>query len=192
MNNSSEILAQYILEGTPDDVIDRYNQLSDIAKRAKFDVLDSNIVVIDTETTGFSFHHDELTQIAAARMEDGEIVEWFNTFVNPGKPIPDDVQYLTNIHDDDVKDAPSPDEALADLVAFVGDAKIIAHNAEFDKTFTTKHPSGYPLLTNQWIDSLDLARIALPRLKSHRLIDLVKAFGAPISTHSADDDVADT
>ncbi|MEY8561507.1 helicase C-terminal domain-containing protein [Eggerthellaceae bacterium 3-80] len=192
MNNSSEILAQYILEGTPDDVIDRYNQLSDIAKRAKFDVLDSNIVVIDTETTGFSFHHDELTQIAAARMEDGEIVEWFNTFVNPGKPIPDDVQYLTNIHDDDVKDAPSPDEALADLVAFVGDAKIIAHNAEFDKTFTTKHPSGYPLLTNQWIDSLDLARIALPRLKSHRLIDLVKAFGAPISTHRADDDVAAT
>lgn len=192
MDMGSEKLSQYILDGTPEDVVARYERLSEIAKHAKFGDLDQNIVVLDTETTGFSFHHDELTQIAAARMENGEITGWFNTFVNPGKPIPDDVQYLTNIHDEDVADAPTPDEALAQLVEFVGDAKVIAHNAEFDRTFTTKHPSGYPLLTNQWIDSLDLARIALPRMKSHRLIDLVKAFGAPVSTHRADDDVAAT
>ncbi len=192
MDMGSAKLSTYILDGTPEDVIARYERLADIAKHAKFGELDQNIVVLDTETTGFSFHHDELTQIAAARMENGEITGWFNTFVNPGKPIPDDVQYLTNIHDDDVADAPTPEEALAQLVEFVGDAKVIAHNAEFDRTFTTKHPSGYPLLTNQWIDSLDLTRIALPRMKSHRLIDLVKAFGAPVSTHRADDDVAAT
>ncbi len=78
------------------------------------------------------------------------------------------------------------------LVEFMGDAKIVAHNAEFDRTFTTRHPSGYPLLENTWIDSLDLARIALPRLKSHRLLDLVQAFGAPFSTHRADADVEAT
>ncbi|MFR4803114.1 MAG: hypothetical protein ACLT98_07245 [Eggerthellaceae bacterium] len=50
-----------------------------------------------------------------------------------------------------------------------------------------RHPV-YPL-ENLWVDSLDLARIALPRLKSHRLIDLVKAFDAPLSTHRADADV---
>lgn len=107
------------------------------------------------------------------------MVDWYVTFVNPGKPIPDDVAHLTNIHDEDVADAPSPDEALAGLVEFARDAKMVAHNAEFDRTFTTRHPSGYPLLDNIWIDSLDLARIALPRMRSHRLIDLVKAFGAP-------------
>ena len=64
--------------------------------------------------------------------------------------------------------------------------------AEFDRTFTTRHPSGYLLLENTWIDSLDLARIALPRLKSHRLLDLVKAFGAPLSTPRADADVEAT
>ncbi len=82
-----------------------------------------------------SLSHDELTQIAAARVENGEIVDWFVTFVNPGKPIPEDVAHLTDIHDEDVADAPLGVEALADLAAFVGDAVVVAHNAEFDRNF---------------------------------------------------------
>lgn len=187
-----DILQSFISDGTPREVRARYASLSSVAKMHDYGDLDRNIVVVDTETTGFSFNHDELTQIAAARMECGEIIDWFVTFVNPGKPIPEEVAYLTDIHDVDVADAPSPQEALADLVKFVGDAKIVAHNAEFDRTFTTRHPSGYPLLENTWIDSLDVARIALPRFKSHRLLDLVKAFGAPLSTHRADADVEAT
>lgn len=187
-----DALQSFISDGTSEAICDRYASLPEIAATADFGDLDHNIVVLDTETTGFSFHHDELTQIAAARMESGEIVEWFITFVNPGKPIPEDVAHLTDIHDSDVADAPSPSDALAKLVEFVGDAKVVAHNAEFDRTFTTRHPSGYPLLNNTWIDSLDLARIALPRLKSHRLLDLVRAFGAPLSTHRADADVEAT
>ncbi len=179
----------FVSQGTPDDIVRRYASLKEAAERADFGDLDRNVVVLDTETTGFSQSHDELTQIAAARMEHGEVTEWFVTFVNPGKPIPDEVARLTNIHDDDVADAPSPDEARGMLAAFVGDATVVAHNAAFDKGFTTKSPAGYALNDNVWIDSLDLARIALPRLSSHRLIDLVRAFDAPISTHRADADV---
>ena len=186
------ILQTFISDGTSAAIEARYASLPAIAAESDFGDLDRNIVVLDTETTGFSFNHDELTQIAAARMDQGRIVDWFITFVNPGKPIPEDVAYLTDIHDEDVADAPHPSDALSDLVKFVGNAKIVAHNAEFDRTFTTRHPSGYPLLENTWIDSLDLARIALPRLKSHRLLDLVKAFGAPLSTHRADADVEAT
>lgn len=180
---------EFITDGTPDDIRDRYAGLKEAAARMDFGQLDRNVVVLDTETTGFSQNHDELTQIAAARMECGKITDWFVTFVNPGKPIPEDVARLTDIHDEDVADAPHPDEARAQLAAFVGDATVIAHNAAFDKGFTTKSASGYPLLENLWVDSLDLARIALPRLKSHRLIDLVRAFDAPVSTHRADADV---
>lgn len=186
------LLRSYITGGTPDAVVARYAGLPHAAKISDYGELDHSIVVLDTETTGLSINHDELTQIAAARMEKGEIVEWYVTFVNPGKPIPEDVAHLTNIHDEDVADAPTPSEALAQLAEFVGDSKVVAHNATFDRNFTTRHPEGYPLLENTWIDSLDLARIALPRMKSHRLIDLVKAFGAPVSTHRADDDVAAT
>lgn len=189
---AKENLLRFISDGTTQEIIDRYAALPARAAAADFGDLDDDIVVVDTETTGFSFHHDELTQIAAARMSKGEITGWFITFVNPGKPIPEDVAHLTNIHDEDVADAPQPEEALAALVAFVGTSKVVAHNVEFDRTFTTRHPSGYPLLENTWIDSLDLARIALPRLKSHRLIDIVTAFDAPLSTHRADADVAAT
>lgn len=181
-----------MLDGTPKDVIERYEKLPELAQQLDFGRLDSNVVVIDTETTGFSFSHDELIQIAAARLDHGQIVDWYVTFVNPGKPIPDDIVHLTHIHESDVADAPTPQEALEGLVEFAGDAIMVAHNIGFDRTFVTRHPEGYPLLENKWVDTLDLSRIALPRLKSHRLIDLVHTFGAPVSTHRADDDVAAT
>lgn len=189
---SSEKLDTYILESTPQRTRDRYHQLASYAAEHDFGVLDEDVVVIDTETTGFSFSHDELIQIAAARMVKGQIVGWYVTFVDPGKPIPEDVAHLTNISDDDVAGAPDPDEALRGLVEFVGDSDVVAHNANFDRTFVTKRAAGESLKQNRWIDSLDLARIALPRLTSHRLLDLVRAFDGPESTHRADDDVAAT
>ena len=186
------LVSEHITDGTPRDVVERYESLPELAEKSDFGALDHNVVVIDTETTGLSFNHDELIQIAAAKMENGEVSDWFVTFVNPGHPIPEDIVHLTGIGEDDVKDASSPQEALASLVDFAGDAIMVAHNTGFDKTFVTRHPQGYPLLDNIWVDTLDLSRIALPRLKSHRLIDLVHTFGTPVSTHRADDDVAAT
>ena len=185
-------LQEFVSEGTPSDVLDRYASLESLSEELDFGALDRDVVVLDTETTGLSFAHDELIQIAAARMDQGRIIEWFVTFVNPGKQISEEISHLTGISNEDVANAPAPEQALSDLVAFVGASKVVAHNADFDRTFTTKHPAGLPLLENAWIDSLDLSRIALPRLKSHRLIDLVKAFDAPLSTHRADADVEAT
>ncbi len=181
---------EMVTDGTPTDIVERYERLPHIAQVTDFGEYDRNIVVIDTETTGISPKKDELTQIAAARLEQGKITDWYVTFVDPGMHIPDDISHLTHIYDEDVAGAPTPEEALKGLVEFAGDAKMVAHNAEFDRNFTTKHPAGYPLLESTWIDSLELSRISLPRMKSHRLIDLVRAFGAPLSTHRADDDVA--
>ena len=180
---------EHILDGTPERTRQRYRGLVEAAKATHYGELDDEVVIIDTETTGVSYKNDELTQIAAARMCQGEVKEWFVTFVNPGRPIPEDITLLTGIDDALVADAPSPQEALADLVEFVGDSYLVAHNAAFDKHFCTQHPQGAPLADNAWVDSLDLSRIALPRLRSHRLIDLVHAFDAPVSTHRADDDV---
>ena len=188
----SASLQEFICDGTPESVCRRYGSLKEAAKAADFGIFSDNVVVIDTETTGLSYNHDDLIQIAAARMKGGKIISWFNTFVDPGKAIPEEIVHLTHISQEDIAGAPTPNEALSQLVEFVGDALCVAHNAEFDRTFTTKHPAGYPLLENTWIDSLDLARIALPCLKSHRLLDLVRAFDAPLSTHRADADVEAT
>ena len=184
-----------IMDGTPEEVVARYAALPAIAESLTFGAYDEDLVVLDTETTGLSFNKDELTQIAAARVRHGQIdpdTGWFITFVNPGCSIPEDIVHLTGITDEDVQNAPSPNEALARLAEFVGTTPVVAHFAAFDRHFVTQHPGGYPLLENQWIDSLDLARIVLPRAKSHRLIDLARAFDAPESTHRADEDVLAT
>ena len=191
-NEAFEGLKKYISDGTPADIVERYASLPELVDQIDLAGLDDNVVVVDTETTGFSFAHDELIQIAAARMTKGQVTGWYVTFVNPGKPIPDEIVHLTGIGEEEVADAPTPEEALAGLVEFAGDSLMVAHNVGFDRTFVTRHPEGYPLLENIWVDSLDLSRIALPRLRSHRLIDLVHTFGAPVSTHRADADVAAT
>lgn len=191
-NKKLSLLNQYILENTPKRTVELYNSLSEYAQAHDFGILDEDVVVLDTETTGFSFNHDQLIQIAAARLEKGEIIDWYVTFVNPGKPIPDEIIHLTHITEEHVKDAPGTEEAVRGLVDFVGSSRVVAHNVGFDYTFCTKYESGKPLKENIWIDSLDLARIVLPRFNSHRLLDLVRAFGGPESTHRADDDVAAT
>ncbi|MGN0302148.1 MAG: helicase C-terminal domain-containing protein [Anaerotardibacter sp.] len=191
-NKKLSLLKQYILENTPKRTIEAYASLSEYAQTHDFGILDEDVVVLDTETTGFSFNHDQLIQIAAARLNKGEITDWYVTFVNPGKPIPDEIVHLTHITEEHVKDAPGTEEAVQGLVDFVGSSLVVAHNVGFDYTFCTKYESGKPLKENIWIDSLDLARIVLPRFNSHRLLDLVRAFGGPESTHRADDDVAAT
>ena len=62
--------------------------------------------------------------------------------------IPEDITHLTHISNNDVEGAPKAKEALTKLVDFVGDATILAHNINFDKTFLTKYAAGYPLLEN--------------------------------------------
>ncbi|MBR2789817.1 MAG: DNA polymerase III subunit epsilon, partial [Eggerthellaceae bacterium] len=187
-----ENLAAHLTDGTPADVAALYASLPARAAAADFGIFDNNVVVIDTETTGLDRESDELMQIAAARVEGGRAVDWFVTFVNPGTFIPDDVMRLTGITETDLIGAPSPAEACAALVRFVGDATLVAHNAAFDRGQITKHAEAEILKDNLWIDTLDLARIALPRLQSFRLIDLAKAFGTAEGTHRADADVAST
>lgn len=178
-----------LLPGTPASVRSRYASLAERAAHEDFGLLEEDIVVLDTETTGLSFRDCELIQIAAARIEKGQVAERFDTFVHPGRPIPPQITRLTGIRDVDVTDAPSPAEAVAALADFVGGMPVLAHNASFDRTFIESVPGGHDV-TDTWIDTLALSRIALPRLSTHRLADMAQAFGVTAVTHRADDDVA--
>lgn len=177
-----------LLPGTPDAVRARYLTLADRARTASFGLLEEDVIVLDTETTGLSFRDCELIQISAARLEGCEIVERYDTFVHPTGPIPPEIVRLTGIRDLDVTDAPRAEEAVAGLAAFVGGLPVLAHNASFDRTFI-EAVSGGREVTENWIDTLSLSRIALPRLKTHRLADMAQAFGCDSVTHRATDDV---
>lgn len=181
-------LDDIVLPGTPDSVRERYASLAARAGTEGFDLLEEDVVVLDTETTGLSFRDCELIQVAAARIQGREVVDRFDTFVNPGRPIPPEIVRLTGIRDLDVMGAPSPREAVARLADFVGGMPVLAHNASFDRTFVEAVPGGHEV-SDTWIDTLALSRIALPRLSTHRLADMASAFGCVPVTHRASDDV---
>ena len=181
-------LEQIILPGTPDDVRARYLSLETRAHGESFGALEEDVVVLDTETTGLSFRDCDLIEISAARLSGREVVERFETFVHPGYPIPQEIVRLTGITNQDVADAPSAREAVAALAEFVAGSPVVAHNATFDRTFIEAVPGGADV-SDVWIDSLSLSRIALPRLSTHRLADMASAFGCSSVTHRASDDV---
>ena len=183
--------ADYLIAGTSEEVVGSYAGLAERAETARFGLLEREYVVIDTETTGLKPEEDELIEIAAAIMEGPEIIDTFQTFVDPGVPISDFITELTSITDADVEGAPSPDEAVAMLQDFVGDRILIAHNARFDRAFVAKHASPGSVLPqpSRWIDSLALSRIAMPRLISHDQPTMCDAFGIERGGHRAIGDV---
>lgn len=157
----------------------------------KFDrSFDDEYVVFDLETTGLDNSLCEITEIGAVRMKNGEIVDTFSSFVDPGKPIPAEIVKLTGITDDMVAGAPTAEEALRAFKEFIGDeACLCAHNADFDMGFITKkgHPFGIKF-ENDVIDSLPIGRAWLPNLRSHKLNILADHYNVPLKHHRAVND----
>ena len=184
-------ISRYIIDGTDDDVAASYATLAERARTASFGLLEREYVVLDTETTGLNVDEEELIEIAAVIVSGTDVVDTLQTFVYPGKPIPDIIVDLTSITDDDVADAPDPATAVAWLEEFVGDRMLIAHNARFDWGFIKRYASkDSPLYKRAcWIDTVSLSRIALPRLISHDQTTMSDAFGVPRGNHRAIGDV---
>jgi ATP-dependent DNA helicase DinG len=191
------MLANLLVPGTPADIADGYASLEERSRDATFARDVPDVIVLDTETTGFSPERDSLIEVAAARMRGTEIVDELDTFVNPGCHISSVISELTNITDADVQDAPDASEVMEMLADFAGDCKVIAHNAPFDQGFIlanaplSRAGDATPLFSEfPWIDTLPLARLALPRLTEYNMESLSAAF-APTSrsTHRAIDDV---
>ena len=187
-NEAQELLGRLLLPKTPNEIRAQYMTLAERARTVSYGPLEEDLVFLDTETTGLSFKNCELIEIAAARISGKEVVDRYRTFVRPQTPIPFEIQALTGIREIDVRDAPDAVEAVAGLAEFVGGSPVLAHNAVFDRTFIEKVPGGEEV-TDTWIDTLSLSRIALPLLASHSLSDLAAAFGCDNVTHRAMDDV---
>ena len=181
-------LEELLLPGTPESVRRAYLSLAERAAGRDFGPLEEDVVVLDTETTGLSFKDCSLIEISAARLSGREVVDRFETFVHPDSPIPPEIERLTGITNADVADAPDPVSAVRELAEFVGGSPVLAHNATFDRTFVESVPGG-AAVSDTWIDTLALSRIALPRISTHRLADMAAAFGCASVTHRASDDV---
>lgn len=186
--NTYNNMAAAVLPGTPGFVIEQYATLAERAKNRSFGLIEDDVIVLDTETTGLSCAENELIEISAARLRGREVVDRFDTFVHPNGLIPPEITELTSITNADVAHAPRAEEAVAALEEFVQGSPVIAHNATFDRSFIESVKGGVRV-SDIWIDSLALSRIALPRLSSHKLATMAELFGCAAVSHRASDDV---
>ena len=149
-------------------------------------------VVFDLETTGVSPYNDEVIEISAVKARKGKVVEEFSELVNPQRTIPFAASRVNNITDDMVSDAPFFDEVLRNFLKFVGEDVLVGHNIQsFDMKFIYRDCERYfhQLITNDYVDTLILAKRCFPEWRHRRLGDLADYYG--ISTQGVHRALAD-
>ena len=148
------------------------------------------IVCFDIETTGLKVTQEAITEIGAVRLRNGEIVETFQTFVDPERRLTPEIIGLTGITDEMLRGAPKLKDALTAFLAFAGDAPLAAHNAEFDISFIRAgcQKCGIPFEPT-YIDTLILAQNLLPGLGKYKLDIVADHLQLPqFNHHRASDD----
>ncbi|MFA9556182.1 ATP-dependent DNA helicase DinG [Evansella sp. AB-rgal1] len=154
-------------------------------------------VIIDVETTGVSFlKGDRIIQIAYVIIENNQVIERFDSYINPGRGIPSFIQTLTNIDNNLVKDAPQFSEVASILLSALDNgAYFVAHNVEFDLYFINDEleAAGYEPFSGPVLDTVELARIAFPTAEGFSLSRLSESFRMEHnSPHRADSDAEAT
>lgn len=175
----------------PEEFVDYEQGLLFEEENKKFD---GTFVVFDLETTGLEANKEEIIEIGACKVVDGQIVEVFSTFVKPSKSIPKEIIELTGIDDEMVKDAPTINYVLPDFFKFCHGAALVAHNIAFDIGFV--HAIAKKLSYNfdhANIDTIELAKKLLPGLKNYKLGTVVEKLGISLeNAHRAVHDATAT
>lgn len=155
-------------------------------------------VVFDTETTGFNAAGgDQMIEIGAVKICQGNIVDRFDELIDPGRHIPDKITELTCITDEMVKGKDNEETVTRKFLEWVSDLPMVAHNAKFDISFIEMSMKKYNLgeFNNTVIDTLELSRALDTGFARHSLSALVKRYNVPWEEdahHRADYDAEGT
>lgn len=146
---------------------------------------EATFVVFDVETTGFSNAYDSIIELAAVKIQNGQVMERFERFANPHRPLPPKIIELTHITDDMLKDAPEVEQVIREFHEFIGDSIIVAHNAPFDLGFLYVAYQKYGLgnVRHPAFDTVELSRLVNPEQKAHNLKALTKKYGIELTQH---------
>jgi DNA polymerase III epsilon subunit family exonuclease len=135
-------------------------------------------VVFDVETTSRDAKQGAIVEIGAVKVNKGKIEDRWSTLVNPGSSIVG--RQLHGITDEDVKDAPTPQQAAQQLVDWAGDALLVGHNIGFDIGFLEAAlGGGHKIESGRYLDTLVIAREAYPDTDL-KLGDLARFFALEV------------
>lgn len=150
-------------------------------------------VCIDLETTGLDPKRDKIIEIGAVKIERGEIVGEWETFVNPERKLEERIVELTGIRDEQLAGAKKMAEIFPELLSFLGDHAILGHSVLFDFSFLKKAAVNERLtFEKKGIDTLKIARKYLKDLESRSLESLCRHYGIPHNAHRALEDARAT
>ena len=154
--------------------------------------LPTDYTIIDIETTGLDSPYYEIIEVSAIKCRNNEIIDTFSSLVNEGDCYIDNfIRRLTGITQEMIDVAPPANEVLSKYFEFIGNDLVIGHNVNFDINFLYDRSEKYfkKYFTNDFIDTLRLARKKLPELEHHRLEDLCVYYNLePRGKHRADND----
>lgn len=159
-----------------------------------------DFISIDLETTGLDPKTDKILEIAAIRYRNGKPTETFHTFVNPGRQVPERITELTGITQEQIQDAPTFNMVQTELLAFLQDDVLMAHNVLFDYSFLKRAVVNSGGVTNKGtdtfekrgVDTLKIARKYLADLESRSLQALCLHYAIPLEAHRALEDARAT
>jgi DNA polymerase III epsilon subunit len=143
-------------------------------------LIKENYVFFDVETTGlYPLDGDRVIELAMIKTARGNIVETFDTMLNPQRPIPIEASRINNINDDMVKEAPAFDADMADkILKFINGSILVAHNAPFDISFLSLELAKLGICFDGWkaIDTMKIASLLFPdkRIRLENLISHYK------------------
>ena len=147
-------------------------------------------VAFDLETTGLSSKTDRIIEIGAVILKDGQEIDRFQTFVDPGRPLERKIVELTGITDEMLRGAPGIEEVLPKFLDFIGGRVLVAHNSDFDTGFIRAECQrlGYDY-TYTAADTLILSQNLLTHLNKFKLNLVSDALNLPdFNHHRAGDD----
>lgn len=160
------------------------DDLKEIVTDDKGQRLDGTFVVFDIETTGFSPVTNRIIEIGAVKVDKGQIVGRFSVFVNPQVPIPFEIEKLTGINDSMVMEAETIERVLPQFLDFVGDAVLVAHNANFDVSFIKENAKRQQIPVDfTYVDTVGIARMLLTGQSKYTLDAVAKTLKISLENH---------
>lgn len=152
-----------------------------------------SFVCVDLETTGLDPKRDKIIEIGAVKVERGEIVGEWETFVDPERKLEERIVELTGIRDEQLAGAKKISEILPELFPFLGDHVLLGHSVLFDFSFLKKAAVNERMtFERKGIDTLKIARKYLKDLESRSLEFLCRHYGIPHNAHRALEDARAT
>lgn len=139
----------------------------------------SDYTVVDIETNGLVSGTCEIIEVSALKVRDERIRDEFSSLIKPDEPIAPFITHLTGITDETVENAPDVRDVLQEFYGFIGKDILIGHNVNFDVNFLYDNLWLHNdlILDNSFVDTLRLARRALPYLPNHKQTTVAAYYG---------------